>query len=63
MDFLRNVLQESNKNITVIGNRLMDYNIEKIYTCHCTGQRAFNILKQLMGHKIENFKTGMKIKL
>jgi 7,8-dihydropterin-6-yl-methyl-4-(beta-D-ribofuranosyl)aminobenzene 5'-phosphate synthase len=63
MDFPRNVLQESHKDITAMGNRLMDYNIEKIYTCHCTGQRAFNILKQLMGHKIENFKTGMKIKL
>jgi 7,8-dihydropterin-6-yl-methyl-4-(beta-D-ribofuranosyl)aminobenzene 5'-phosphate synthase len=51
-------LGEKKKNIVELGERLLKYNIEKTYTCHCTGDRAFHILKGVMGDKIDNFNTG-----
>lgn len=33
------------------------------YTCHCTGDKAFQILKKKMGSKIKYLSSGMEIKL
>ena len=63
MDFPRNVIQESKADIKVIGQRLSNYNIDKIYTCHCTGNRAFGILKEILGNKIDYLYTGMQVEL
>lgn len=63
MDFPRNVIQEKKEDIRVIGKRLSDYKIDNIYTCHCTGNRAFGILKEILGNKIEYFYTGMQVQL
>ncbi len=60
---LSNLMGESRKNITSLGNRLLDYQIEKTYTCHCTGKRGYSILKEIMEDKIEYFYTGMQIEL
>jgi len=30
----------------------------RTYTCHCTGDRDFDILKEVMGDKIGYLKTG-----
>lgn len=35
---------------------------DKIYTCHCTGMKAYQIMRQAIGDKIEYFSTGMVIK-
>lgn len=51
-------LGEKKKKIVQLGDRLIQYNIEKTYTCHCTGDRAFNILEGVMGDRIGYFKTG-----
>lgn len=56
-------LGEKRKNIVELGKRLLKYNIEKTYTCHCTGDRGFKILKGVMGDKIGYFKTGDELEL
>lgn len=63
MDFPRNIFQESKQHIERFGHQLIKYDINKIYTCHCTGKRAFKLLKRVMGNKIDYFYTGMQIKL
>jgi 7,8-dihydropterin-6-yl-methyl-4-(beta-D-ribofuranosyl)aminobenzene 5'-phosphate synthase len=63
MDFPKNSIQECKEDIIVIGKRLSDYKIDKIYTCHCTGNRAFGILKEILGNKIDYFYTGMQVEL
>ncbi len=37
--------------------------IERVYTGHCTGQKAFQILKEELGKKAEQIYTGMEIVL
>lgn len=63
MDFPQNLVQESKEDISKIGQRLGNYNMNKIYTCHCTGRRSFAILKEVLGNKIEYFYTGMELEL
>jgi len=56
-------LGEKKENVVRLGERLLNYNIEKTYTCHCTGDRGFDILKGVMGDKIDYFKTGDELEL
>jgi len=48
-------------------NNLSDYlknaEIDKIYTCHCTGQYAYNLLKKDLGNKIDYFHTGIETEI
>jgi 7,8-dihydropterin-6-yl-methyl-4-(beta-D-ribofuranosyl)aminobenzene 5'-phosphate synthase len=56
-----NVGGESKANVTKIGRRLLDFNIDKIYTCHCTGSKEYHLLKECMGDKLEYLATGMQV--
>jgi 7,8-dihydropterin-6-yl-methyl-4-(beta-D-ribofuranosyl)aminobenzene 5'-phosphate synthase len=58
-----NSMAASKSQVKEIGRKLMEYPIEKVYTCHCTGEKAYDILKEVMGNKLEYFSTGMTIKL
>lgn len=44
-------------------NGLATCGIEMLYTGHCTGEQAFNILKSRFGEKIEQFHSGMEIEI
>lgn len=57
------LMGESKANIISLGKRLLDYDIEKIYTCHCTGSWGYSVLKETMGDKISDLKTGVQIEL
>ena len=46
-----------------IGNKLNDSRVEKILTCHCTGSKAFTILKTQLGNKLEAIKTGQHLEI
>jgi 7,8-dihydropterin-6-yl-methyl-4-(beta-D-ribofuranosyl)aminobenzene 5'-phosphate synthase len=37
--------------------------VQKIYTGHCTGQRAYEILHDILGDKVEQMHTGMEIEV
>lgn len=46
-----------------LGNRLAQLGVEHIYTCHCTGEPAYKILKKTLGNGIEYFSTGTIVEL
>jgi 7,8-dihydropterin-6-yl-methyl-4-(beta-D-ribofuranosyl)aminobenzene 5'-phosphate synthase len=58
-----NILGESKESITRVGKTLLDYEIDKTYTCHCTGMKPYKILKEVMKDKLEYFCTGMQVEL
>lgn len=44
-----------------LAKRIEATKIEKVYTGHCTGQNSYNILKEELGDKIEQLRTGLTI--
>lgn len=48
--------------VNELGNKLLGKNI-KIYTCHCTGLKAFDLLNSILGSNIRTLKTGQVIEL
>jgi Metal-dependent hydrolases of the beta-lactamase superfamily II len=54
---------ESRENVRGIAQRLEDYGIGKVYTCHCTGLPAYYILKDAIGDRLGYFETGMQIEI
>ena len=56
-----NHMAESKTSVENIGKKLLEYPIEKVYTCHCTGRKAYPILKDVMGDRVEYFATGSSI--
>jgi 7,8-dihydropterin-6-yl-methyl-4-(beta-D-ribofuranosyl)aminobenzene 5'-phosphate synthase len=54
---------ESRKDIETIANQLQTYPVDKVYTGHCTCQKAYNLLKHVMGDQIEHLATGGQIEI
>lgn len=38
--------------------KMEEFQVERIYTCHCTGLKAYNYMKKAMGEKMQYFSTG-----
>ena len=53
----------SRSEVEELGESLLQYPIEKIYTGHCTGQKAYRILKQVMGDRLHSLHTGSVIEI
>ncbi|MDE6023918.1 MAG: hypothetical protein K2G45_00505 [Lachnospiraceae bacterium] len=51
---------ESNELISEIAEYLGGLNV-KCYTCHCTGKKAYKILKDCMGEQLDYFSVGTMI--
>lgn len=47
--------------VRALADRIKKTGIEKIYTGHCTGQKAFDILKSELGDKAEQLYVGLVI--
>ena len=45
-----------------LGERLKTYGT-KFYTCHCTGEAAYDVLKDIMGSRLEYFSGGTVIEI
>ena len=58
-----NSIGGSRSDIELIGEKLMLYPIDKMYTGHCTGMRAYKILKGVLGDRIEYLPTGSRVKI
>ncbi len=56
-------LSEKRENVEEIADFIAARNIEKIYTGHCTGERAFDIMKSRLGEHLDKFQTGTVIEL
>ena len=52
---------QSSNEVERIGRRMNNYPIIKIYTGHCTGIKAYLILKSVLGAKVEYLATGSRI--
>ncbi len=49
--------------IRAFAERLRDLNVQKIYTGHCTGDRAYGILRDVLGERAEQMYTGLSIEI
>jgi len=49
--------------IESIGQQILRYPIQKIYTGHCTAAKAFRVLKKSLREKLDSFSTGRIIEL
>ena len=58
-----NTMAGSKVEVEDIGQTMLSYSIEKVYTCHCTGLKAYRILKQVMGEKLGYLSTGSSIEV
>ena len=47
--------------VRAFAERLRDLDVQKIYTGHCTGGRAYEILHEVLGDRAEQLHTGMVI--
>ncbi|MFJ8102124.1 MBL fold metallo-hydrolase [Lysinibacillus sp. NPDC096212] len=58
-----NTLGKPKEEVISIGNTLNEMKIDCIYSCHCTGEKGFSILKTVLKEKLQSFKTGEIIEL
>ena len=49
--------------VRAFAERLRELDVQKIYTGHCTGDRAYGILRDVLGERAEQMHTGMTINL
>jgi len=56
-----NFMAGSREEIRGIGTRMLEYPLECVYTGHCTGSHAFEVLKGAMGKKLEYIATGRTV--
>jgi len=52
------LIGEKDEAVIDIATKLKNKNIGMIYTGHCTGEKAFHILKGILNEKIDKFYTG-----
>lgn len=57
------IFSASQEEINLIVNKVISEKIEEIYTGHCTGEKAYNKLKQDLGEKIQYIRTGSEIQI
>ena len=49
--------------VWAFAERLRELDVQKIYTGHCTGDRAFEILREVLGDRAEQMFTGMTVEI
>jgi len=58
-----NTMAGSKKTIENVGKETLKYQVEMVYSGHCTGQKAYQVLKGVMGEKLDQLYTGAVIDL
>lgn len=56
-----NFMSGSKEEVAQIGKRLLEFPLNRVYTCHCTGSHAYPVLKGAMGEKLEYIGTGRSV--
>jgi 7,8-dihydropterin-6-yl-methyl-4-(beta-D-ribofuranosyl)aminobenzene 5'-phosphate synthase len=56
-----NTMAGSKKDIRQLGGELLKYPVEQYYTGHCTGQKAYRVLKGVMADRLQRFQTGSEL--
>lgn len=58
-----NRMAGSKRDVENIGKEMLQYPIEKAYTGHCTGTRAYRVLRAVMGEKLVYLSTGSHVEV
>ncbi len=58
-----NTLAGSPEQIRALGRAILEYPVDMVYTCHCTGLKAYPILKEVMGAQLEYFAAGSVVEI
>ncbi|SHK95072.1 MBL fold metallo-hydrolase [Fibrobacter sp. UWEL] len=53
----------SDSQVRAFAERLRELDVQKIYTGHCTGDHAYEILHEVLGDRAEQMYTGMEIEV
>ncbi len=56
-------MRESEEQVRALAEKLRSMQVKKLYTGHCTGTRAFPILKKVLGDRLELLVTGKTIEI
>lgn len=48
----------SREEVEELGRAVLNYPVDMTFTCHCTGNKAFEVLKSVMGNQLTGIKTG-----
>ena len=59
----RSAMAESKSEIQNIARKMLDYPVQTIYTGHCTGQKAYTVLKSVLGERLQHLHTGTIIEI
>ncbi len=58
-----NTMGGSQREIEELGRALLEYPVQRYYTGHCTGLKAFQVLESVMGEKLKPLYTGRIIEI
>jgi 7,8-dihydropterin-6-yl-methyl-4-(beta-D-ribofuranosyl)aminobenzene 5'-phosphate synthase len=56
-------MSESARAVADIGRAVLDLGVETTWTGHCTGKAAFDVLRGVMGDRVQEIHTGSRINL
>lgn len=60
---LLNTLADSKKSVIELGQALQKLPVDRYWTGHCTGDRAFGLLQGVLGERLEGLNTGVRINI
>ncbi len=56
-----NTMAGRRSDIEDLGRKMITYPVERFYSGHCTGQKAYPVLKNILGEKLKQLHTGIVI--
>jgi 7,8-dihydropterin-6-yl-methyl-4-(beta-D-ribofuranosyl)aminobenzene 5'-phosphate synthase len=56
-----NLMAGSKRDVEDIGREMLRYPIARTYTGHCTGAKAYRVLKGVMGDRLASMSTGSRV--
>lgn len=57
------VMADRHDDVLMIGRALLDYPVDMTYTGHCTCDKAYSVLKSVMGGRLAEIRTGSVIEV
>ena len=57
------MFRSPDEEVRALAKRVDRMGIELIYTGHCTGERAMELLKESLGERVSQLYTGLEIEL
>ena len=58
-----NTMAGTRREVEEIGRALQEFDIGRLYTGHCTGPKAYRVLKGVLGERLQLFPTGSSVEV